>query len=38
MTDQITIKLRYEKENELFSRLYDWQKHAEGKVDFETLL
>ena len=35
MMDQITITFRYQKENDLddlFSRLNDWQKHAEGKV------
>lgn len=40
MPRQITIKFRYEKENDLddlYSRLNDWQNHAEGKVDFETL-
>ncbi len=37
---EITLKFNYQKENDLddlFSRLNDWQSHAEGAVDYGTV-
>ena len=37
---EITLKFKYQKENDLddlFSRLNDWQSHAEGAVDYGTV-